>query len=107
MPHLRGHANLYLHSQEDVARANKLAYRKFGHIFDTMSDILNNTPRHHEEPKLIVRRASHAPVWSVWATLEGAASDEIFEAPSEQEALNWIGTGGQAWLDERRRKRNG
>lgn len=72
-----------------------------------MSDILNDLPKHYEEPKLIVRRATHAPVWSVWATLEGTASDEIFEAMSEQEALNWIGSGGQAWLDERRRKRNG
>jgi hypothetical protein len=72
-----------------------------------MSEILNNTPQLHEEPKLIVRRASHAPVWSVWATLEGTASDEIFEAASEEEAVNWIGGGGQAWLDERRRNRNG
>jgi hypothetical protein len=71
-----------------------------------MTGILNNTPKRHEEPTLIVRRASHAPVWSVWATLEGTASDEIFEGASEEEALNWIGNGGQTWLEERRRKRN-
>jgi hypothetical protein len=72
-----------------------------------MSNVLNNAPAPHEEPKLIVRRAPHAAVWSVWATLEGSASDEIFEAASEQEALNWIRSGGHAWLEERRRKRNG
>jgi len=72
-----------------------------------MNEILDNASVPHEEPKLIVRRAAHAPVWSVWATLEGTASDEIFEGASEEEALNWIGNGGQTWLQERRRKRNG
>lgn len=59
-----------------------------------------------EDPKLIVRKAPHAQVWSAWATLEGSPSEEIFEGTSEEEALNWIKTNGQAWLDERRRKRN-
>ena len=72
-----------------------------------MNDILDNASAPREEPKLIVRQAAHAPVWSVWATLEGAASDEIFEGASEEEALNWIGSGGQAWLEERRQKRSG
>jgi len=72
-----------------------------------MADILDNAPQSHEEPQLIVRRAAHAPVWSVWARLEGTAPEEIFEGASEQEALNWIGSGGQAWLAERRRKRSG
>jgi hypothetical protein len=38
--------------------------------------------------------------------LEGSPSEEIFEASSEEEASNWINTNGQAWLEERRRKRN-
>ena len=59
-----------------------------------------------EEPKLIVRKAPHAPVWSVWAMLEGTSSEEIFEGSSEEEAAGWISTGGRAWLEERRRKRN-
>ena len=71
-----------------------------------MSDILDNAPRTQEEPKLIVRRVSHAPVWSVWATLEGAHSEEIFEGSTEEEASNWINSAGQVWLEERRRKRN-
>jgi hypothetical protein len=71
-----------------------------------MTDILENAPVRQNEPELIVRRALHTPVWSVWATLEGTASDEIFEGTSEQEALNWIDTGGQAWLEERRRRRS-
>ena len=70
-----------------------------------MSDILDNAPRTQEEPKLIIRRVSHAPVWSVWATLEGTPSEEIFEGASEEEAMSWINTGGQSWLDDRRRKR--
>ena len=59
-----------------------------------------------EEPNLTVRKAPHAAVWSVWAVLEGIPSEEIFEGSSEEEASNWINTGGQAWLEERRRKRN-
>ena len=59
-----------------------------------------------EEPALIVRKAPHAAVWSVWAMLEGSPSEEIFEGSSEQEASNWITTDGPAWLEERRRKRN-
>ena len=46
------------------------------------------------------------PVWSVWAVLDGTPSEEIFEGSSEEEASSWINTGGQAWLEERRRKRN-
>jgi len=71
-----------------------------------MTDILDNAPRTQEEPKLIIRRASHAPVWAVWATLEGTPSEESFEGASEKEAMSWINTGGQSWLDDRRRKRN-
>jgi hypothetical protein len=71
-----------------------------------MSDILDSPHVSQEEPKLIVRKASHAPVWSVWAVLEGTSSEEIFEGSSEEEASSWINTGGQAWLKERRQKRN-
>lgn len=59
-----------------------------------------------EEPKLIVRKAPHAAIWSVWAMLEESPSEEIFEGTSEEEASNWINTNGQAWLEERRRKRD-
>jgi hypothetical protein len=58
-----------------------------------------------EEPKLIVRKAPHAAIWSVWAMLEESPSEEIFEGASEEEASNWINNNGQAWLEERRRKR--
>jgi hypothetical protein len=70
-----------------------------------MADILESAARHHEGPKLVVRKAPHAAVWSVWAVLEGTASEEIFEASTEEEASNWINTGGQTWLEERRQKR--
>ena len=70
-----------------------------------MTDILDTGRVSQEEPKLIVRKAPHAPVWSVWAVLEGIPSEEIFEGCSEEEASSWIDTGGQAWLEERRRKR--
>jgi hypothetical protein len=59
-----------------------------------------------EQPKLIVRMAPHAPIWSAWAILEGGPSEEIFEGSSEEEASNWINTNGQTWLEDRRRKRN-
>jgi len=71
-----------------------------------MTDILDTARVGREEPKLIVRKAPHAAVWSVWAVLEGIPSEEIFEGSSEEEASSWINTGGQAWLEERRRKRN-
>jgi hypothetical protein len=71
-----------------------------------MSDILDNANTTHEGPALIIRKAPHVPVWSVWATLEGTHSEEIFEASSEEEASNWINTDGQTWLEERRQKRN-
>jgi hypothetical protein len=71
-----------------------------------MTDILDTAHVSQEEPKLVVRKASHAPVWSVWAVLEGTPSEEIFEGSSEEEASTWISTGGRAWLEERRRKRN-
>ena len=71
-----------------------------------MIDILDTARVSGEEPKLIVRKAPHAAVWSVWAVLEGIPSEEIFEGSSEEEASSWINTGGQAWLEERRRKRN-
>lgn len=71
-----------------------------------MTNVLENKWQPHEEPKLTVRRAIHAPVWSVWATLEGVAPEEIFEGASEQESLDWISGGGQVWLAERRRRRS-
>ena len=71
-----------------------------------MTNILDNTPRSHIDPKLTVRKAPHAEVWSVWAVHEGNPSEEIFEGSSEKEAANWIHAGGKAWLEERRRKRN-
>ena len=72
-----------------------------------MTNILDNARVSDEEPKLIVRKASHAPVWSVWAVLEGTPSEEIFEGSSEEDASSWIiSTGGRSWLEERRRKRN-
>src|ERR1039457_2301710 len=40
-----------------------------------MADILESAPRDHEEPKLVIRKASHVSVWSVWAVLEGTHSD--------------------------------
>jgi len=70
-----------------------------------MTNILENAPRGQNDPSLIVRKAPHAPVWSVWAMLEGSPSEEIFEGLSEEEASSWITTGGQAWLEERKRKR--
>jgi hypothetical protein len=71
-----------------------------------MADILDIARSSQEEPKLIVRKAPHAAVWSVWAVLEGIPPEEIFEGSSEEEASSWINTGGQAWLEERKRKRN-
>jgi hypothetical protein len=59
-----------------------------------------------EEPKLIVKKAPHAAIWSVWAMLKESPSEEIFEGTSEEEASNWINTHGPAWLEERRRKRD-
>ena len=59
-----------------------------------MTDILDNARVNGEEPKLIVRKASHAPIWSVRAVLEGTPSEEIFEGASEEDASNWIKTGG-------------
>jgi hypothetical protein len=77
-----------------------------GRIFAGMADILESAPKYHEEPKLIIRKAPHVPVWSVWATLEGTHSEELFEGSTEEEASNWINSAGQVWLEERRRKRN-
>jgi hypothetical protein len=71
-----------------------------------MTNILDNAPGSQIDPTLTVRKAPHADVWSVWAVLEGGPSEEIFEGSSEDEALNWINAGGQAWLEERRRKRS-
>ena len=67
---------------------------------------VDNAPTTHEGPALIIRKAPHGLVWSVWATLEGTHSEELFEASSEEEASNWINTSGQTWLEERRQKRN-
>jgi len=71
-----------------------------------MNNVLDSAPARPADPILSVRKAPHAQVWSVWASLEGAAAEEIFEGSSEQEALDWIATGGQTWLEERRRRRN-
>ena len=76
------------------------------HISSSMTDILDNKHLSQDEPKLIVRKAPRAPVWSVWAVLEGMPSEEIFEGSSEEEASSWVSAGGQAWLEERRRKRS-
>jgi hypothetical protein len=76
------------------------------HIFAGMDDILESASERPEEPKLVVRKAPHGPVWSVLAVLEGTPSEEIFEGSSEEEASNWINTGGQTWLEERRKKRS-
>lgn len=59
-----------------------------------------------DDPKFNVRKAPHAPIWSVWAIIEDSPSEEVFEAGSEEEATNWINTSAQTWLEERRRKRN-
>ena len=75
-------------------------------IFNGMTDILDNTPKAREEPTLTIRKAPSVSVWSVWATLEGTHSEEIFEATSEEEASNWINMGGEKWLEERRQRRN-
>jgi hypothetical protein len=71
-----------------------------------MSDIFQAAADSPQDPQLIVRPAPHLSIWSVWAVLEGTPSEEIFEAASEADARSWITTGGQAWLDERRRKRS-
>jgi hypothetical protein len=75
------------------------------HIWQ-MSNILEATPLSLDEPHLVARKAPHAQIWSVWAILEGSPSEEIFEGSSEEEASNWIKTGGQTWLEDRKRKRN-
>src|ERR1035441_2191025 len=72
-----------------------------GRIFAGIADILESAPRDHEEPKLVIRKAPHVSVWSVWAVLEGTHSEELFEGSTEEEASNWINSAGQAWLEER------
>jgi hypothetical protein len=79
---------------------------KYSGAYSTMTDILGNCSAPPADPILAVRKAPHAEVWSVWVAPEGADAEEIFEGSSEQEARDWITTGGQTWLDERRRKRN-
>lgn len=71
-----------------------------------MNNVLDNAPTWGSDPILVIRKALHAPVWAVWAMVEGSPSEEIFEGSSEDEASHWINTGGQVWLEERRRKRN-
>jgi hypothetical protein len=44
-----------------------------------MTNILDTARANREEPNLIVRKAPHASIWSVWAVLEGLPSEEIFE----------------------------
>ena len=72
-----------------------------------MTDIFEGPPRSAEDPQLTVRSAPHVSIWSVWAVLEGTPSEEIFEGASEEDATNWIKTGGQVWLEERRQRRKG
>jgi hypothetical protein len=57
--------------------AMPLADGSEGRIFASMADILESAPKYHEEPKLVIRKAPHVPVWSVWATLEGTHSEAI------------------------------
>jgi hypothetical protein len=71
-----------------------------------MNNVLDYAHARTADPILLVRKAVHAEVWSVWATLEGTAAEEIFEGSSEKQALEWIATGGQTWLEERRRRRS-
>ena len=71
-----------------------------------MANILDNAPAYQADPTLIVRKAPHAAVWSVWALLDSTPSEEIFEGSSEAEASRWIDTAGRAWIEERRRKRS-
>ena len=103
-------ADVYRRDRVGFAPARKyampLADGSEGRIFAGMADILESAPKYHEEPKLIIRKAPHVPVWSVWATLEGTHSEELFEGSTEKEASNWINSAGQVWLEERRRKRN-
>jgi hypothetical protein len=79
---------------------------EYSDAYSGMTNILDNAPSSQPDPMLAVRKAPHAQVWSVWAVLGGSPSEEIFEGSSEDEASNWIKTGGQAWLEERRRKRS-
>ncbi len=72
-----------------------------------MTDILEAAPQSSIDPQLLVRRAAHVSIWSVWAVLDGSPSEEIFEGVSEEDATNWIKMDGQAWLDERRQRRKG
>jgi hemolysin-activating ACP:hemolysin acyltransferase len=74
--------------------------------FKTMNTVLDCAHARPADPILLVRKATHAQVWCVWASLEGTAAEEIFEGSSEREALEWIASGGQTWLEERRRRRN-
>ena len=74
-----------------------------------MNNVLDYAHARPADPILLVRKAPHTQVWSVWASLEGIPAEEIVEGSSEQEALealDWIATGGQTWLEERRRRRN-
>lgn len=59
-----------------------------------------------DEPALVLRPAPNGRVWSAWAVLAGAPSEEIFEASCEQEAADWIATQGPVWLEQRRRRRS-
>ena len=96
------------HLQADSPKetANRACKRPRRVHLACMTDILDIARSSREQPKLLVRKAPHAAVWSVWAVLEGIPPEEIFEGSSEEEALSWINTRGQAWLEERRRKRN-
>jgi hypothetical protein len=71
-----------------------------------MTNILEHAAASGDDPVLVVRKAPHAAVWSVWAARESHPSEEIFEALSEAEASHWIKASGHEWIDERRRKRN-
>jgi hypothetical protein len=71
-----------------------------------MTYTLDSAPTTPEDPALIIRKAPHGPMWSVWTSLEGTHSEEIFEGSSEEEVSNWINADGQRWLEERRQKRS-
>ena len=47
-----------------------------------MNNVLDYAHARPADPILLVRKATHAQVWSVWASLEGTAAEEIFEGSS-------------------------
>jgi hypothetical protein len=92
---LRGKVAIFLRKHSDENKRSSASMRK---IFETGSQT-------SQDPELIIRKALHAPVWSVWAVLEGTPSEEIFEGPSQDAAINWIENSGTPWIAARRQKR--